>query len=173
MAGRNVMYTMGFDAFGLPAEQYAVQTGQHPAITTEQNITTYRRQLGRLGLSHDKRRSVSTADPSYYRWTQWIFLQIFNAWYDKGQGRARPISELEAEFAAGERRVPGGQRLGDDDAGRSSAPCSTSTAWPTSPRPRSTGARAWAPSSPTRRSPPTAAATAATSRCSSATCASG
>ncbi len=63
MAGRNVMYTMGFDAFGLPAEQYAVQTGQHPAITTEENIANYRRQLGRLGLSHDKRRSVSTADP--------------------------------------------------------------------------------------------------------------
>ena len=109
MAGHNVMYTMGFDAFGLPAEQYAVQTGQHPAITTEQNIANYRRQLARIGLSHDKRRSVSTADPSYYRWTQWIFLQIFNAWYDKGQGKARPIAELEAEFANGERRVPGGR----------------------------------------------------------------
>jgi leucyl-tRNA synthetase len=108
MVGRNVMYTMGFDAFGLPAEQFAVQTGQHPAITTEANIATYRRQLARLGLSHDKRRSVSTADPSYYRWTQWIFLQIFNAWYDKGEGRARPIAELEAEFADGSRRVPGG-----------------------------------------------------------------
>jgi leucyl-tRNA synthetase len=109
MTGRNVMYSMGFDAFGLPAEQYAVQTGQHPAITTEQNIATYRRQLGRLGLSHDKRRSISTADPSYYRWTQWIFLQIFNSWYDKEQGRARPIAELEAELASGAREPDGRQ----------------------------------------------------------------
>ncbi|MEO5723371.1 MAG: class I tRNA ligase family protein, partial [Ilumatobacteraceae bacterium] len=108
MTGHNVMYTMGFDAFGLPAEQYAVQTGQHPAITTERNIATYRRQLRRLGLSHDQRRSVSTADPSYYRWTQWIFLQVFNSWYDAGQGKARPITELAEEFASGARRVDGG-----------------------------------------------------------------
>jgi leucyl-tRNA synthetase len=109
MTGHNVMYSMGFDAFGLPAELYAVQTGQHPAITTEQNIATYRRQLGRLGLSHDKRRSISTADPSYYRWTQWIFLQVFNSWYDTELGKARPISELEAELASGARRVDGGR----------------------------------------------------------------
>ena len=107
MTGHNVMYTMGFDAFGLPAEQYAVQTGQHPAITTEQNIATYRRQLRRLGLSHDDRRSVSTADPSYYRWTQWIFLQIFGSWYDREQGRARPISELIAELDSGVRQADG------------------------------------------------------------------
>ena len=75
MTGYNVMYTMGFDAFGLPAEQYAVQTGQHPAITTQANVTNYRRQLRRLGLSHDARRSVSKTDPAYYRWTQWIFLR--------------------------------------------------------------------------------------------------
>ncbi|MDG2232209.1 MAG: class I tRNA ligase family protein, partial [Ilumatobacter sp.] len=90
MAGRNVIYTMGFDAFGLPAEQYAVQTGTHPAITTNDNIANMRRQLRRLGLSHDMRRSVSTTDPEYYRWTQWIFSQVFNAWYDEDAERARP-----------------------------------------------------------------------------------
>ena len=84
MTGHNVLYTMGFDAFGLPAEQYAVQTGQHPAITTDENIANMRRQLRRIGLSHDTRRSISTTDPGYYRWTQWIFSQIFNAWYDVG-----------------------------------------------------------------------------------------
>jgi len=82
MAGFNVCYSMGFDAFGLPAEQFAVQTGQHPAITTAANVTNMRRQLRRLGLSHDPRRSIDTTDPKYYRWTQWIFLQIFNSWYD-------------------------------------------------------------------------------------------
>src|SRR4029453_4659363 len=82
MKGRNVLYSMGFDAFGLPAEQYAVQSGQHPAVTTAQNVATYRRQLRRLGLSHDQRRSVETTDPGYYRWTQWIFARIFDSWYD-------------------------------------------------------------------------------------------
>ena len=105
MTGHNVLYTMGFDAFGLPAEQYAVQTGQHPAVTTDQNITNIRRQLRRLGLSHDTRRSISTTDPDYYRWTQWIFLQIFNAWFDPEQRRARRIDELVAEFDAGTRRA--------------------------------------------------------------------
>jgi leucyl-tRNA synthetase len=103
MRGENVLHTMGFDAFGLPAEQYAVQTGTHPAITTNANIATYRRQLRRMGLGHDPRRSVSTADVDYYRWTQWIFLQVFNAWYDDDQGRARPIQELIAELDAGAR----------------------------------------------------------------------
>ena len=82
MAGRNVLYTMGFDAFGLPAEQFAVQTGTHPAITTAQNVATYREQIRRIGLSHDRRRSIDTTDPAYYRWTQWIFLQIFESWFD-------------------------------------------------------------------------------------------
>jgi leucyl-tRNA synthetase len=109
MNGRNVLYTMGFDAFGLPAEQYAVQTGQHPAITTDQNIANMRRQLRRLGLSHDPRRSISTTDPGYYRWTQWIFSQIFNAWYDDELGRARPIDELVAAFESGERPTPDGR----------------------------------------------------------------
>jgi leucyl-tRNA synthetase len=115
MNGRNVLYSMGFDAFGLPAEQYAVQTGQHPAITTAANVATYRRQLRRIGLSHDRRRSVETTDPGYYRWTQWIFSRIFDSWYDPdaerpdgGVGRARPIAELRAEFEAGTRVLDDG-----------------------------------------------------------------
>ena len=117
MAGFNVCYTMGFDAFGLPAEQYAVQTGQHPAITTAANVANMRRQLRRLGLSHDPPPPIDTTDPRYYRWTQWIFLQIFNSWYDPeavrpdgGVGRARPISELIAEFDAGTRPLADGAR---------------------------------------------------------------
>ena len=120
MHGRNVLYSMGFDAFGLPAEQYAVQTGQHPAITTAANVATYRRQLRRLGLSHDRRRSVETTDPGYYRWTQWIFARIFDSWYDPdaarpdgGIGRARPIAELRAEFEAGTRTLDDGRRWRD------------------------------------------------------------
>src|SRR6185503_9506135 len=107
MNGRNVLHTMGFDAFGLPAEQYAVQTGQHPRKTTEENMVTMRRQLRRLGLGHDERRAVATIDPEFYRWTQWIFLQILNGWYDAaangGRGRARPIGELVAALESGER----------------------------------------------------------------------
>ncbi|MGZ4770654.1 MAG: leucine--tRNA ligase [Ilumatobacteraceae bacterium] len=113
MTGFNVMYTMGFDAFGLPAEQYAVQTGQHPAITTNANVANYRRQLRRLGLSHDPRRSISTTDPGYYRWTQWIFLQIFNSWYDTEADKARPIDELIAQFASGSRATPDGRSWAD------------------------------------------------------------
>jgi leucyl-tRNA synthetase len=109
MTGHNVLYSMGFDAFGLPAEQYAVQTGQHPAVTTDDNIATMRRQLRRLGLSHDARRSISTIDPAYYRWTQWIFLQIFGSWYDTEQQRARPVAELEAEYESGRRAAPDGR----------------------------------------------------------------
>jgi leucyl-tRNA synthetase len=107
MAGRNVLHAMGFDAFGLPAEQYAVQTGQHPRKTTEANIEVFRRQLRRLGLAYDNRRSVATSDVDYYHWTQWIFLQIFNSWYDEERGRARPIADLVAEFESGVRRTPG------------------------------------------------------------------
>jgi len=116
MAGRNVLYTMGFDAFGLPAEQFAVQTGTHPAVTTNQNIARYREQIRRLGLSHDRRRSIATTDPEYYRWTQWIFLQIFNSWYDPDKrnpsgsmGCARPISELIEEFESGVRTLDDGR----------------------------------------------------------------
>ena len=108
MTGHNVLYTMGFDSFGLPAEQFAVQSGQHPAITTAQNVANYRRQLRRIGLSHDRRRSISTTDPGYYRWTQWIFLQIFNSWFDPERKVARRIDELIAEFDAGKRAAATG-----------------------------------------------------------------
>ncbi|MFD0785082.1 class I tRNA ligase family protein, partial [Micromonospora azadirachtae] len=109
MAGRNVLHAMGFDAFGLPAEQYAVQTGTHPRTTTVANIERYKTQLRRLGLAHDERRSVATIDVEFYRWTQWIFLQIFNAWYDQDAKKARPIAELVAEFEGGTRPTPDGR----------------------------------------------------------------
>ena len=121
MTGRNVLYTMGYDAFGLPAEQYAVTTGQHPRTSTEANIATMRRQLRRLGLSHDPRRSLATIDPGYVRWTQWIFLKIFGSWFDptaprrdgRGTGAARPISELRAKLERGEVAVPSGRAWAD------------------------------------------------------------
>ncbi len=109
MTGHNVLHTLGFDAFGLPAEQYAVQTGTHPRVTTEANMVTMRAQLRRLGLGHDRRRSVATIDPEYYRWTQWIFLQVFNSWYDPQAGTARPVSELVEQFATGARPTPDGR----------------------------------------------------------------
>lgn len=109
MTGHNVLHTLGFDAFGLPAEQFAVQTGTHPRVSTEANMANMKAQLRRLGLGHDKRRSFATIDPEYYRWTQWIFLQIFNSWYDPDAGKARPIAELVAQFESGEREVPGGR----------------------------------------------------------------
>ena len=86
MTGHNVLHTMGYDAFGLPAEEHARQTGQHPRQNTEANIATMSRQLARLGLGHDDRRAIATTDESYYRWTQWIFLQIFNSWFDVAAG---------------------------------------------------------------------------------------
>jgi leucyl-tRNA synthetase len=109
MTGHNVLHTLGFDAFGLPAEQFAVQTGTHPRVSTEANMANMKAQLRRLGLGHDKRRSFATIDPEYYRWTQWIFLQIFNSWYDPEAGKARPIAELVAQFESGAREVPGGR----------------------------------------------------------------
>ncbi|MFJ8430583.1 leucine--tRNA ligase [Kitasatospora sp. NPDC094019] len=109
MNGFNVLHTLGYDSFGLPAEQYAVQTGTHPRVSTEANIANMRQQLRRLGLGHDPRRSIATIDPEYYRWTQWIFLQIFNSWYDEQAHRARPIAELVTEFEGGTREVPGGR----------------------------------------------------------------
>lgn len=96
--GFNVLHPMGFDAFGLPAEQYALDHGVHPAVSTEKNIETYRRQLDNIGFSFDWDREVRTSDPSYYKWTQWIFLQLFHSWYDRSQAKARPIAELEAIF---------------------------------------------------------------------------
>ncbi|MET7902412.1 leucine--tRNA ligase [Streptomyces sp. NPDC005355] len=109
MTGHNVLHTLGFDAFGLPAEQYAVQTGTHPRVSTEANIENMRRQLRRLGLGHDPRRSFATIDPDYYKWTQWIFLQIFNSWYDPEAKKARPIETLVEQFASGERPTPDGR----------------------------------------------------------------
>ncbi len=116
MQDKNVLYTLGYDAFGLPAEQYAISTGQHPRITTENAIEVYQRQLARLGLSHDPRRSFATIDDDYVKWTQWIFLQIYNSWYDpqapNGEGTlgaARPIAELVEKFASGEKATPDGR----------------------------------------------------------------
>lgn len=98
MQGFNVLHPMGFDAFGLPAEQYAIQTGQHPELTTKQNIARYKEQLDAIGLSFDWSRAVETSDPSYYRWTQWIFIQLFNSWYDRKLDSAKSIDSLISEF---------------------------------------------------------------------------
>jgi len=98
LKGFNVLHPMGFDSFGLPAEQYAIQTGQHPAITTEQNITRYIEQLKNLGLSYDWSREVRTSDPSYYKWTQWIFMELFNSWYNNDTKQAEAIETLIAKF---------------------------------------------------------------------------
>jgi leucyl-tRNA synthetase len=94
MRGFNVLHPMGWDAFGLPAEQYAIKTGQHPAITTRQNVAKFKSQLKAIGFSYDWQREINTTDPNYYKWTQWIFLQIYNSYFDEEQNRARPISEL-------------------------------------------------------------------------------
>jgi leucyl-tRNA synthetase len=96
--GFNVLHPMGFDSFGLPAEQYAIETGQHPAKTTEKNIARYVEQLQRIGFSYDWEREVRTSDPSYYKWTQWIFIQLFNSWYNQKTDKAEPISDLVSEF---------------------------------------------------------------------------
>ncbi|MEM9373183.1 MAG: class I tRNA ligase family protein, partial [Planctomycetota bacterium] len=109
MNGFNVLRPMGWDAFGLPAEQYAIQTGVHPEVTTREAIDNFRRQLKRFGFSYDWSREFGTIDPDYYKWTQWIFLKMYHAWFDPdadgGDGRARPIDELIAEFESGDRRV--------------------------------------------------------------------
>ncbi len=99
LKGFNVLHPMGFDSFGLPAEQYAIQTGQHPAITTEENIATYIRQLKQIGFSYDWSREVRTSDPNYYKWTQWIFMQLFNHYYDKDANKALKISDLIVRFS--------------------------------------------------------------------------
>ncbi|MCV7398620.1 leucine--tRNA ligase [Mycobacterium fragae] len=117
MVGRNVLHALGFDAFGLPAEQYAVQTGTHPRTRTEANIVNFRRQLGRLGFGHDNRRSFSTTDVEFYKWTQWIFLQIYNAWFDTAANKARPIAELLAEFDSGARQLDDGREWSTLSAG--------------------------------------------------------
>ena len=98
LKGFNVLHPMGYDAFGLPAEQYAIQTGQHPEVTTEKNVARYREQLDRIGFSYDWDREVRTCDPAYYKWTQWAFLQMFSSWYDPELDKARPIEELVRKF---------------------------------------------------------------------------
>src|SRR6266566_3850693 len=138
MTGHHVLHPFGFDTFGLPAEQYAIDTGQHPAVTVRRNAAVMRRQLRRLGLAHDHRREIMTSDPSYYRWTQWIFLRIFNSWYDPAAIRARPVSELIAEFASGRRATPHGrpwpdltaaERAGAVDAHRLAYPSERVVNW--------------------------------------------
>jgi leucyl-tRNA synthetase len=109
MTGRHVLHPFGFDTFGLPAEQYAIDTGQHPAVTVRRNADVMRRQLRRLGLAHDHSREIMTSDPSYYRWTQWIFLRILNSWYDPAAERARPVADLIAEYASDRRATPDGR----------------------------------------------------------------
>ncbi|WP_165164689.1 leucine--tRNA ligase [Corynebacterium qintianiae] len=113
MLGKNVLHTLGYDAFGLPAEQYAIQTGTHPRKTTEANIENMTRQLDALGLGHDRRRVVATTDPDFYRWTQWIFLQIYNAWFDEEQQKARPIEDLVRDLMTGARLTKDGRNFGD------------------------------------------------------------
>ena len=100
LCGFNVLHPMGYDAFGLPAEQYAIQTGQHPAVTTEQNIARYRQQLDKIGFSYDWEREVRTCEPGYYKWTQWAFLKMFAHYYDRKEQKAMPIENLVAHFAA-------------------------------------------------------------------------
>ena len=111
MLGKNVLHTLGYDSFGLPAEQYAIQTGTHPRTTTEANIANMTRQLDALGLGHDRRRSVATTDPEFYRWTQWIFLQIYNAWFDEEQQKARPIEDLVRDLMTGARTCKDGREF--------------------------------------------------------------
>lgn len=124
MKGFNVLHPIGWDAFGLPAERYAMQTNIHPRITTQQNINTFRRQITMLGLSYDWDREVDTTDPHYYKWTQWIFLKIYNAWYDVRADKARPIDELVKEFETdGCARIDCARYRGDD------ARCFTAAEW--------------------------------------------
>src|SRR6201995_4400169 len=117
MTGRNVLHALGFDAFGLPAEQYAIQTGTHPRIRTEANIVNFRRQLGRLGFGHDARRSFSTTDVDYYNRTHMIFLQSYKAWCGPAANKARPIAELVAEFDSGARTLDDGRDWSQLSAG--------------------------------------------------------
>jgi leucyl-tRNA synthetase len=116
MTGRNVLHTMGFDSYGLPAELHAVATGQHPRKTIDENIQRFLAQIRGLGLGHDERRRIATTDVTFYRWTQWIFLRIYNSWYDTELVKARPIEDLVAQFADGSRSTPDGRPWAEHDA---------------------------------------------------------
>lgn len=105
LCGFNVLHPMGYDAYGLPAEQYAIQTGQHPEITTRQNTARYRSQLDKIGFSFDWSREIRTCDPEFYRWTQWAFLKMFESYYDKDADRAMPVEKLREHLAAMAPRV--------------------------------------------------------------------
>ena len=137
MKGFNVLHPIGWDAFGLPAEQYAIQTGTHPAVTTQKNIDNMRRQIKSLGFSYDWDRQVDTTDIRYYKWTQWIFLKLFNSWFDEDRQKARPIEELP---------IPEG--LSGKTSGINT---STIGGWPMNRMRRSTGARRWARCWPMKR----------------------
>ncbi|HEX9030853.1 MAG TPA: class I tRNA ligase family protein [Streptosporangiaceae bacterium] len=113
MTGHHVLHAFGYDTFGLPAEQHAIDTGQHPRVTVAANVATMRQQLRRLGLGHDSRREIITSDPGYYRWTQWIFLRMFGSWCDESTGKATPIGELVAQYESGKRPVPDGRAWAD------------------------------------------------------------
>ena len=174
--GFNVLHPMGWDAFGLPAEQYAIKTGQHPRKTTEQNIATFKRQIKSLGFSYDWSRELDTTDPQYFKWTQWIFLQLYNSWFNPAdqQGRAhRHASPTRPNCKAGQAsRLPVPRASRPQSLNRNAAPTATPSAWPTSPRPPSGGASNSAPCSPTRKSW-TARARSAASRSSASRCANG
>src|SRR5438552_2296342 len=107
MRGFNVLHPMGWDAFGLPAEQYAIKTGQHPAITTRENVAKFKAQLQRIGFSYDWQREINTTHPRYYKWTQWIFLQIYNSYFDPEQNKARSISELMQKLKSENENISG------------------------------------------------------------------
>ncbi|MCB0272806.1 MAG: leucine--tRNA ligase [Bdellovibrionales bacterium] len=118
MCGFNVLHPMGFDAFGLPAEQFAIETGTHPAITTDQNIDNMRNQLRACGLSYDWSREIKTTDPSYYKWTQWIFIKLYNSWFDEIDQKAKPIEKLIQSYENDEYRIdPKGNRIAKSDVG--------------------------------------------------------
>ncbi len=152
--GFNVLHPMGYDAFGLPAEQYAIQTGQHPAITTEANIARYREQLDRIGFSFDWGREVRTCNADYYQWTQWIFIQLFHAWFNEASGKAESIDSLIAHLDAhGTENLrathhgspPAPRTSGPALTPRSAKPSCSSSASPSGPNLWSTGAPPWAP----------------------------
>ena len=140
MKGFNVLHPMGWDAFGLPAEQYAIETGTHPSLPHRANCDNFRRQIKSLGLGYDWDREINTTDPGYFKWTQWIFIRLYNTWFDETQQKGRPIEELEIPG-----RNPGGRQENDFIS------IGISRDWPTMTMPRYGGALTAGLSAPTRR----------------------